>query len=366
VVTADNKIQRIAWAHADPAKQSAFDELFRDTPPVDFANHPASRTIRTGKPEFASIDDDQLKAATTLPLDLDFMREIGIRSFMTVPVGLGERRLGALSFAFGESGRRHHPSDLVLGEEVARRAAFALENARLYEEAQQAIRVREQILAIVSHDLGNPLGAILVGTRMLSKSLPPENKSERLREGIERIRRSAERMRRLTEDLLDFASIQAGRLAIKRKACDPASILAETVASFNAIAQEKGLHIESDAEANLPPVYCDRDRIVQVLSNVVGNAVKVTPAGLDIVLRAEARGHEVVFAVSDTGPGIPEEQLQHIFERYWRGSEPEYKGTGLGLAIAKGIVDAHGGRIWAESRPGHGATFFFTIPAVVD
>ena len=119
----------------------------------------------------------------------------------------------------------------------------------------------------------------------------------------------------------------------------------------------------ADVEPHLPKVYCDRDRILQVLSNLVGNATKATAEGGHITLRVEARGHELLFAVSDDGPGISEEDVKHLFERYWRSGEAEYKGTGLGLAIARGIVSAHGGRIWVESELGHGATFLFTVPA---
>jgi signal transduction histidine kinase len=234
--------------------------------------------------------------------------------------------------------------------------ALAGENARLYEQAQQAVRMREQILAIVSHDLRNPLGTILMTTDALAKRgvLP---------QAVGRIQRAAERMRRLIEDLLDFASIEAGRLAIKRQPQDPGSMVQETLASLEGVAQEKGLQLTADIEPHLPKVYCDRDRILQVLSNLVDNAAKVTAEGGHIALRVETRGHELLFEVSDSGPGISEEDVKHLFERYWRSGEAEYEGTGLGLAIAKGIVNAHGGLIWAESELGHGATFLFTVPA---
>jgi signal transduction histidine kinase len=234
-------------------------------------------------------------------------------------------------------------------------AALADENARLYEQAQQAVRVREQILAIVSHDLRNPLGAILLTTTALAKkgTLP---------QAVGRIQRAAERMQRLIEDLLDFASIEAGHLAIRRRPQDPGAMLQETLASFEGVAQDKGLQVTADVAPDLPKVFGDHDRILQVLFNLVGNATKATPEGGHITLRIEARGHEVLFSVSDDGPGIGTEDLEHLFERYWRSNEVEYNGTGLGLAIARGIVTAHGGRIWAESELGRGATFLFTVP----
>jgi signal transduction histidine kinase len=249
--------------------------------------------------------------------------------------------------------------DRAWRQDIARREhaeALAGEIAGLYEQAQQAVRVREEILAVVSHDLRNPLGVILMTSDLLAKrgDLP---------QPVGRIQRAAKRMLRLIEDLLDFASIEAGSLAIKRQPQDPDPMIQETLASFEGVAQEKGLQLTADVEPNLPKVYCDRDRILQVLSNLAGNATQATAEGGQITLRVEARGHELLFSVSDNGPGISEEDVKHLFERYWRSDEAQYEGTGLGLAIVRGIVSAHGGRIWAESELGRGTTFLFTIPA---
>jgi signal transduction histidine kinase len=142
------------------------------------------------------------------------------------------------------------------------------------------------------------------------------------------------------------------------------TLLRETVTSFEPLAEENELHVVLDLARSqaLPAVHCDRDRVLQVLSNLIANAIKVTPGGGTITLAAEPRQHEVVLVVSDTGPGIAPDQLEHIFDRYWRGGRVGYKGTGLGLGIARGIVEAHGGRIWVESALGQGATFRFTLP----
>lgn len=171
-------------------------------------------------------------------------------------------------------------------------------------------------------------------------------------------------MLRLIEDLLDFASIEAGNLAIKRQPCAPGSMVEESLASFDGVAQQKKQRLTAQVAPDLPEIYCDRDRILQVLSNLVGNASKATPEGGVITLRAETREEEVLFVVSDNGPGISEADVPHLFERYWRSGEANYKGSGLGLAIASGIVGAHGGKIWAESALGRGAKFLFTVPVV--
>jgi len=234
--------------------------------------------------------------------------------------------------------------------------ALASENARLYQETKQAVRVREQILAIVSHDLRNPLSTILMTAGVMGKrGTAPE--------AVGRIRRAADRMFRLIEDLLDFASIEMGTLAIRCRPNDAGAIIQEMAASFEVGLREKRLELRTDAAPLLPKVFCDRDRILQVLSNLVGNASKATAAGGHIAVRVELRSPHVLFVVTDDGPGISEEDAKHLFERYWRSGQAEYRGTGLGLAISRGIVVAHGGRLWVESKLGQGATFFFTIPS---
>jgi signal transduction histidine kinase len=234
--------------------------------------------------------------------------------------------------------------------------ALARENSELYEQAQQAVQAREQILAIVSHDLKNPLATILMTTSMLSSEAPEDQR-------LARIQRAAQSMLRLIEDLLDFASIEAGSLGIEPLPHDPGSLIVETLASFESVARAKGLRLSADVGQELPKVSCDRGRILQVLSNLVNNAIKVTPESGQVILRATARGQEVVFAVSDTGPGISEQDVQHLFERYWRSHEAKYAGTGLGLAIARGIVRAHDGQIRVQTELGRGTTFLFALPA---
>jgi signal transduction histidine kinase len=241
---------------------------------------------------------------------------------------------------------------------------LAIENAQLYQQAQLAIRMREQILTIVSHDLKNPLATILLTADVLSRRGASEERRRGLPLAVGRLRRAADRMLRLIDDLLDFASIETGRLAINREPQYPGPLIEETLASFESAAQAHQVHLTGEIQADLPQLLCDRDRILQVFSNLIGNAIKVSPKGGHITLHVEAHGAETRFAVSDEGPGIGPDDLQHLFERYWRSDHVVYKGTGLGLAIARGIVAAHGGRIWAESELGRGATFRFSVPNV--
>jgi signal transduction histidine kinase len=270
-----------------------------------------------------------------------------------------------------EAGRTHAE---VLGAMSERRRAasdglrekfeaLATENAKLYAQAQRDVRLREQILAIVSHDLRNPLGTIIMSVDALERLDVPVERRVGMPKALGRIQRAAERMRRLIDDLLDFASIEAESLAISRQAQEPGGMLAETLASFESVAQEKHLRLSVNVAPNLPDAFCDRDRILQVLANLVGNATKATAEGEQIALRVDAQGKDLLFSVADKGPGISEEDVSHIFDRYWRSPDSHYVGLGLGLAIARGIVKAHGGKIWAESEVGRGSTFSFTIPA---
>jgi len=223
---------------------------------------------------------------------------------------------------------------------------------------KEAISARDEIMAIVSHDLRNPLSAIILNTERIIRD--PAGCGERAGANI---LRSAKRMERLIADLIDIVSVERGQLAIAVEPHSPTEIAREAVSSIEPLVEERGLRLTVEVVPEIPTVHCDRDRILQVLSNLLANAVNVTPRGGSVVLRAGPRSGEVVFSIADTGPGIPEAEKPHLFERYFRGERPGYRGTGLGLAISRGIVTAHGGKIWVESRVGAGSTFFFTLPA---
>jgi signal transduction histidine kinase len=303
----------------------------------------------------------------------DVFRAEGIRALAFVPLVYQRKLIGKLML-YRDEPRAFTARELQLTSTVAIDVAQAIERkraerelARAYRverdahlEAEEATRAREEILSVVSHDLRNPLGTILISASTLL-SYDGVDRAGRVRTIAERIHRQAERMARLIEDLVDFAGIQAGRLAIERGTYAPAEILAEARDLFGPIAQERGLVLEAAVPSGLPPIECDSERVVQILSNLVSNALKVTPRGGTIAIGAEPREREIVFYVRDSGPGIDPEDLPNLFERFWRSKKASYKGAGLGLSIARGIVDAHGGRIWAESELGAGSTFYFSL-----
>jgi signal transduction histidine kinase len=305
---------------------------------------------------------------------VETFRAEGIRALAFIPIVQHHRLLGKF-MVYSDRPRTFTARDLRIastvsvhvGHAIQRRLDAAALARSLAEEraarelADEAIRAREEILSVVSHDLRNPLGAVLLGAAGLLGIDPGAKHAPRVRAHAERIQRQAERMARLIEDLVDFAGIQAGRLAIDRGAHDPRDIIGEASDMFEPIAVERGLRFAAELDPELPRVDCDRERAVQVLSNLLANAVKVTARGGEVAVGAQRRDADVVFWVRDSGPGIPADDLPRLFERYWRSPTTPYKGAGLGLSIAKGIVEAHGCRIWAESALGTGSTFLFSL-----
>jgi PAS domain S-box-containing protein len=236
---------------------------------------------------------------------------------------------------------------------------LAEENARLYEAATQAVRDRDEVLGIVAHDLRNPLGTILIQASLLRRTgSDPERRSQKPWEVIER---AATRMSRLIRDLLDITSAEAGRLPVDRSRLPAGQIIADSVEAQRSLAARASLELLLEAPRDLPDVFGDPDRLLQIFENLIGNAIKFTKPGGRITVKAAPGQGEVLFSVADTGSGLSAEDLPHVFDRFWQ-RKAGHKGAGLGLPIAKSIVEAHGGRIGVDSSPGCGSTFWFTIP----
>jgi signal transduction histidine kinase len=291
-----------------------------------------------------------------------FIARLGPCSLVAVPLRVADRTIGAMSLMMAESGRHYGDEDLAMAEELARRASLAVENARLFHAAEQATRARDEMLGVVAHDLRNPLGTITMAAQMLLEVSAPERTTERKQ--LEIMRRAADRMKRLISDLLDVKRIESGRLAVEPRPEDVATVVGDSIEMLRPLASSSSLQLEAAVPDGLPRVLVDPPRVQQVLSNLVGNAIKFTPPGGRITVRAELAEDGVCLAVVDTGPGIPTEELPHIFGRFWQGKRTDRRGVGLGLAIAKSIVEAHQGRIWVESQVGSGTSFYFTLPVV--
>ncbi|HEY8470149.1 MAG TPA: HAMP domain-containing sensor histidine kinase, partial [Longimicrobiales bacterium] len=235
------------------------------------------------------------------------------------------------------------------------------ENARLYAEARRATRVRDEMLAFVSHDLRDPLHTIELSAGLLEAITPLDE--ETARKQLEIVKRSVQRADRLIDDLLDVARLEAGTFSLECGPVASVEVAREALELHRGQAEKEGERLTAALPERLPDVWADRDRLLQVFSNLLGNAIKFTPRGGRIELGAEAADEHIRFWVRDTGPGIPPDQLPHVFDPFWQAKRRR-GGAGLGLAIARGIVEAHGGRIHAESELGMGTTIWFTIPTV--
>lgn len=308
--------------------------------------------------------ESALAKVTQHPDHLRLLLALGPRSYMTTPLRARGRTLGAMAFIAAGESRDYTQNDLAFAEHLAGRAAMAVDNARLYGEAQRATRARDELLGIVSHDLRNPLSAISMCASALEEEMPPAGES--LRYMVSTIAESAGWMNRLIQDLLDMASVETGRLSMDRSAESVDDILTRLEMTFSAPAKDAGVHLVIGSDRSLPPVMADSERILQVLANLVANALKFTPSAGEIAVHAEACPDDpklVRFTVRDNGCGIPPDQLPHVFDRFWQARRgARQRGTGLGLAISKGIVEAHGGTMGAESEVGRGSIFRFTIP----
>jgi signal transduction histidine kinase len=290
---------------------------------------------------------------------------------LVVPLLGGQELLGALvvlrsagQAPFGPDEVRHAQALGDLVSSALRRVGLLEQTERERQEAEAAVRTRDEVLAIVSHDLRNPLNTISLAAGALESG---DVGAEEVPKTIEVVRRAVDRMNRLISDLLDVARVEAGqKLAIEPAPLEIAAVVGETCDGLAAEAERKGQHLERHVADDLPPVQGDRLRLVQVLANLVGNALKFTGEGGRVAVDARREGADVVVSVADTGPGIPAENLAHVFNAYWQAGQTARLGAGLGLAIAKGIVEAHGGRIWAESTPGQGSTFALALPVATD
>jgi len=355
-------VRRVHAVHNNPALHADDMARYVEIPFTMREAHPVTQVLRSGRSMIVELSPARLREIADNEDHCELLTRLDAGSALVAPLKARERTMGAVSFFLDASGSRHYSQeDLLLAEELAGRAALALDNARLYAEARSAIQARDDLLAVVSHDLGNPLSAIRLGTTLLLRQVPSEEAEAGAWKHLENIRTAVSQMERLITDLLEMKRIEAGYLALEKERCSVTSLLDEAIDAFAEIAAGKNitlLKLPSDAAV----IEADRTRLQQVFSNLIGNAIKFTPSGGTIEVGATAHDSEVVFAVRDTGSGIPPEHLSHVFDRFWQARRAERHGIGLGLAIVKGIIEAHGGRVWVESEVGRGSSFYFTVP----
>jgi PAS domain S-box-containing protein len=362
VLMEDESVRHVSVVHRDPAKQALINSAQQVS---SGAPRGIGGVMRTGEPVlYTQVTEEML--GPTADTDIDLAGQIGAKSAILAPLKARGKTLGVISMIYSESGRRYDETDLSFAQELGTRAGMAVDNARLFQESQRAIRMRDDVLAVVSHDLRNPLNSISIQAGLLLNSQDDGNAGSAVLKAGQTILRSVDHMNRLIRDLLNLASIQAGRLSLERSRQKVDALLADIMEMFAPLAGEKSIRIEVDCVPGLPDVDCDRERVLEVLANLVSNSVKFTEASGTITLRAERMEHSVQFAVTDTGAGISADQLEHIFDPYWKGKGNGGKGTGLGLYIAKGILEAHGTTISVRSQVCAGSTFSFSLPALAE
>lgn len=359
IIEADGSLRRVAGANV-PGRKLLIEELAREGLSWESPS-PVIDVIRRGRSEVvANIDDDWIEAHEEIRL-VQPWRTLGAHSLMSVPLVAAGRTLGALTVFLVDPKRTFGPDARGLVEKFALPVSLAMINASLYGTAQRANLARDEVLGVVSHDLRNPLSAIAMCARVL-RDTPPADPAPRA-ELLGTISESVETMNRLIQDLVDVASIERGQLSLERGPTSPARIIDRAAQMFRVEAESHGIQLTRDTAPGVPDVNADEGRLVQVLANLLRNAIKFTPDGGRIDLRAGMQDGAVRFSVADTGKGIDPALHQRIFDRYWHASAGARKGgTGLGLSIAKGIVEAHGGKLTVDSTPGVGSTFTFTLP----
>lgn len=348
-------IRRVEVASRDPSKSAVCDTLHhihldRTRPFL------TSEVFETKRPVlWEEVSPDKIASLTQSEEHLAALRALDIRSAVMAPLWAHDKFYGAIALFW--SNRACGPSDLELAEQLAFRVALSIENTRLHRDAARAIKARDDVLEVVAHDLRNPLATILLHAAALRR----HDAEHAQNHGIA-IDRAGKRMNHLIQDLLDVMRMEAQGLSIERTMLSTVELVRDVVEGCREAAAAASIELRADVQMELPALHADRNRLLQVFENLIGNALKFTAAGGHVVVGATPKNGEILFSVADTGHGLESQDLPHVFDRFWRAQDVPRSGAGLGLPIVKGIVEAHGGRVWVESTKGQGSTFFFTIP----
>ena len=363
IVEADGSLRRLAVAVADETLQQHADQLRERFAPVASAREGAARVLRTGQsvlyPQAGDAVLDNLSASEE---HLATLRALGLESVMVAPLTARERKFGALTFVSNDPARRYESADLALAEELAQRCALAIDNARLYEEAQSAIRVRDEFLSVAAHELKTPLTSLRGFAQLSLRQLAEQGArtQDRLVRSLRIIDQQADRLGRLIAQLLEVSRIDTGQLRLECEDLDLANLIRRAVATV--AARNGGAPI---ALGSLQQVqaWVDPLRIEQVLLNLLDNAIRHSPSTEAVEVSLAAAGGTAEISVLDHGPGIPPESRARMFERFHQAhAHSGTEGMGLGLYISRQIAEAHGGGIRAEFPAGGGTCLVLSLP----
>jgi PAS domain S-box-containing protein len=363
VLETQGRLRRLAAAHRDPV----LEERLASAPgqsPVTSGTSALEAVIERGEPTLVrDVSDAWLAARARDAEHLGAAAGARPTSLMLVPLRARGRTLGVVSFALLNGTRRYALADLALAEDLAQRAALAADNARLYREAQDASRAKDEFLAVLSHELRTPLTPVLGWVRMLRTGTLAPEAAER---ALDTVERNTRLQAQLVEDLLDVSRIIAGKLSLNLRPVALGPIVDMVIEGAAASALAKSIIVTRQVEPDLPRIEADANRLQQVVANLLSNAVKFTPAGGRVEVSVARTGDDLRLTVADTGDGLAPEVAPHIFDRFRQADSTitrQYGGLGLGLSIVRHIVERHGGTVQAASAgPGHGTTFTVTLP----
>ncbi|OJT23995.1 hypothetical protein BO221_17810 [Archangium sp. Cb G35] len=363
-VVVDGELRRLAGAHVDPSKEPLIEKLRREYPPRQDSAHAATAVQRHRQPlVMPDLTDELIRRMTDNAEHQRLIHELGSTTALVVPIIARGQMLGVISLASGEAGYHYGNAELELAQEVARRAAIAIDNARLHGQTQEAIRVRDEFLSVASHELNTPLTSLTLALQSLLRSLQMGRivEPQDLKKQLERALQQGARLGRLNRALLDVSLLHSGRLPLELRDVDLGAVVRETVEHFAPELMRARCPVSIQEDARALGVW-DRTRLGQIVANLLSNAIKFG-AGRPIELRVGNLGGRARLTVTDHGIGIEPSQRARIFGRFERAvSERHYGGLGLGLYISRGIAEAHGGNIQVESQPGQGATFTVELP----
>jgi len=367
VLTDERKLDCVAVAHVDPSKVELA-RTVRERYEDPNSPYTPSAVVRTGKPAMLErITDDMIVAAAKGDAErVQLVRSLGLNSYIIVPLTAHRRMFGALTLATAESGRIYGQDDLTFAQDIASRAALAVDNARAYDSARAANQLKDEFLATLSHELRTPLNAILGYARLVQSGVLPRERQARAFGTIER---NATALTQIIEDILDVSRIIAGKVRLNIQPIDLPDVIKNSVEALLPAADAKQIRVQTILDPAASPVSGDPDRLQQIVWNLVSNAVKFTPKGGTIQVRLERVNSHVELTVSDTGIGISSDFLPHIFERFRQGDPTTTRlhgGLGLGLAIVRQLVELHGGTIHAASGgKDRGTTFRVRLPVMI-
>ncbi|WP_439643188.1 ATP-binding protein [Gemmatimonas sp.] len=370
LLTPDGAMRRAAATHLDPHRHEDTAALLsKVAEPLELEPTAASSARVAHEAEAQRLTDISawLNANFHDTASRQRAQSLGASAVLLVPLRAGGRAIGALHLVRTRPGAVHSLEEQQVADQFAGLAALALENARLYQQSRSAVRERDEMLAIVSHDLRNPVNAIVMLTGAVLKRDTPaavadEDIAPMSRDEVEAVRAAARQADGLIQDLQDVSRISAGRLRVERRRVPASDFLKECADIFEPVMEDAALRFVRRIDDDLPVVLGDQHRLTQVLSNLLGNAVRFTPHGGEIVLTATQQEDGVRISVRDSGPGVAPDDVPRLFERYWQAPRLLRAGSGLGLYIAKGIVEAHDGEIGVNSEVGKGAEFWFNLP----